>query len=328
MSSPWNASQPSGGPVLCTSAYSSLHQEHLYLLEILAVEESRGERLQHALETTRAKLNNEEDLDTSPDSIKKLKKSIRGICCKLTRCQKTKRYLAESLATVVQSMKRLEQNQWHLANANYRRQAWYGLLGGIAQPSLDMVPVSPMAPELGQGMQELEIFSPPIPAFHHSLFPPNLWHYPLIPVMPTTPVIRTQMSISPYSQLPHPPMQSPMQSPTSGAIPLYSESQTLSPESEVFSAFSLGSRTLPQQGPMIEQVSSRTSGQDPHPWQASSYVSEPLGIQAKNESTVGVIEMEELEPRQVSEVRRTLSSTGYGSADMRRPKLKRQQHSV
>ena len=116
--------------VLCTTNHSALQQQRLYVLETLAQEEGKGERLSYALKKLHQCLKDAECLREAGKSasVREVKRSIRGLTFKLNRSQNITGYLARNLETINSQIAILEQYQWRLTAAEYRRQSIYGVL--------------------------------------------------------------------------------------------------------------------------------------------------------------------------------------------------------
>jgi len=162
---------------MATSQHFSLHQERLYLLSALAAEESRGEQFSGLLETLRAKLRAAESAEKPIENIKSLKKSIRSLSFKVTRCQKNERTLAANLAGVTSQMQELENYQWRTVHHDHAHPAQYQYRDDFVSPVSPFIPPltpgMPMSAGLVPCMQQMSLGWPATPG-HNS--PYNLYH--------------------------------------------------------------------------------------------------------------------------------------------------------
>ena len=145
-------------PVLCTSQYSILHQERLYLLQALADEEERGERLTKALGNLQSKLENPDKEDPQL-SARKLKTAIKTIRNKIGKCQHRERVMSGNLQNVIAQMEGLKRYQWRSAHQQYNQQSHYSqLMMSPAAPNLMLQ--SPLATGIAAQMQYMALKSP------------------------------------------------------------------------------------------------------------------------------------------------------------------------
>ncbi|KAL9622593.1 MAG: hypothetical protein Q9160_003090 [Pyrenula sp. 1 TL-2023] len=106
-------------PAPLISQISPFHQEKIYLLTILAAEESHATRLLKALAKRRAELQDTTGHNDKGQVAASLKKAIGGIKRKLKRCYKTQAAVASSLKNVNIRLQEIEQLRWKGAD-----QAW------------------------------------------------------------------------------------------------------------------------------------------------------------------------------------------------------------
>ena len=124
---------------------SSLHQERMYLLSILAREESRAERYMLSLEATKAKLRAAEEVDDRCDAdIVNLRKAASGIGRRLKNCQRTQKIMASNLVAVNSRLSVAEQHRWRRLEYQYRHhtQSVPHVIAGLQSMCF-----SPMAPD-------------------------------------------------------------------------------------------------------------------------------------------------------------------------------------
>lgn len=187
-------------PAFCTSQYSTLHQERLYLLQALAEEEGRGERFMRALETLKTKLENYDPADTQV-SARKLKTAIKSVRHKIGRCQYRERALSANLANVVGQMEGAKRYQWRSAHQQYGHQSRYGQVMVMSPAVPDFALQSPLPAALTTQMQYMALTTPR----HH--LPPwtyNAYSFGASPQLPQTSVLHpatTRYQFSPTSQI-------------------------------------------------------------------------------------------------------------------------------
>ena len=158
---------PQGLPALCTSQYSILHQERLYLLKALADEEERGERLTKALETLKSKL---EKIDIADPhvSARKLKQAIKSIRHKLGKCQYRERALSGNLTNVVAQMEGMKRYQWRSAHQQYSHHTQYGQMMMMSPATPTFMLQSPLTSAITAQMQYMALNSPRNLNLYHS----------------------------------------------------------------------------------------------------------------------------------------------------------------
>lgn len=177
------------------SEYAALHQQRLYLLDSLAKQEARGERLANLLEAVKVTLSVAEPAEEGRGSKKALKKSLKTLAYKMTACQKTEKALADNLALLIARMNLLEQNQWRMASADYNQFTKYGQLDGLATSMQNIAVVSPMTPTfpITPGYSQV-IVSPMTPMHPWPSFAPPSESYHLFSPTPM---------LVPYSSMPY-----------------------------------------------------------------------------------------------------------------------------
>ena len=146
-------------PGFCTSQYSTLHQERLYLLQSLAEEEERGERLTKSLESLKAKLENHDPADTQV-SARKLKTAIKSIRHKIGRCQYRERALSANLSNVVGQMEGAKRYQWRSAHQEYSYQSHFGQMMTMSPAAPSFALQSPLPAALTAQMQYMALSTP------------------------------------------------------------------------------------------------------------------------------------------------------------------------
>lgn len=110
---------PLAPPASIIGQVSPIHQEKIYLLTILAAEESHATRLLEALVKRRAELEDTARQDIDEDVAASIKKAIGGIKRKLKRCYKTQAAVTSNLNNVNTRLQEIDQFRWKGAD-----QAW------------------------------------------------------------------------------------------------------------------------------------------------------------------------------------------------------------
>lgn len=133
-------------PFVTDHRYSSLHQEHSYLLSALAKEESRLAHLSRTRESVRAKLVIAEAHGSSAEEVGRLKKAVAAISRKLKQCHKSERAMADNLSAVSERIRMLELHQWQKASFEYSQKMYqtptHGMVLGFPEMTLEL-PISP-----------------------------------------------------------------------------------------------------------------------------------------------------------------------------------------
>ena len=98
-------------PILCTENHSMLQQERRYLCKTLMRQINKDKGLEHALARSQTRLLMVQNCETGQRSVRKLKKSLRGLKYKTIRSHKTSMIVAHRLAAIDTELLRLQQNQ-------------------------------------------------------------------------------------------------------------------------------------------------------------------------------------------------------------------------
>jgi hypothetical protein len=191
-------------PSLYTNQYSILRQERMYLLDALAQEEARGERLASALTALRQKLENfgntahaekleeseklEEAKVTAESSepqltARKLKVAIKSVRNKIGRCQHRERALSSSLANVVTQMEGMKRYQWRNAQQQYSLQSHYGSMVVMSPDAPGFALQSPLTAGIAAQMQYMRMDSPRQSSFYYTMSPESQYQTPIWPQM-------------------------------------------------------------------------------------------------------------------------------------------------
>jgi hypothetical protein len=144
----------------CTSPYSVLHQERLYLLQALAAEEERGKRLTQALKRIKSKLEKSDCADP-PVSPRRLKQSIKSIRNKISNNQFRERTLAVSLANVAARIEGMKRYQWGNSQQSHQVQRLM-----MAPAVADFTLQSSLAGDVTTQIQYLAMTSPTQPQLY------------------------------------------------------------------------------------------------------------------------------------------------------------------
>lgn len=158
-------------------------------------EQSRGERLKNALDKSEARLRDIESSQVPPGTVRRLKKSIRGLSFKSLRNEKTQKYLAQSLGQVDRRLKALEQTQWTLTTSTNHSLFYYGQptrsLGGRV---LGYDPPLQITPDVLHGMHNLSISPSSSSTFPSDVLSPNDMLSPFTLSIPPTPVLNPYLT--------------------------------------------------------------------------------------------------------------------------------------
>lgn len=185
-------------PALWTNQYSILHQDRLFLLNALANEEERGERLAYALVGLKSKLENfgerkaeNEIVNSSEPQItaRKLKLSIKTVKHKIGRCQHRERALSADLAIVIARMEGLDRYRWRCAQQVYNLQSQYDQLVMMSPLTPEYTVQSPLIAGVTAQMQYMGFDSSIQSDFHHAMSPENVYQAATAAHMPQTPAI-------------------------------------------------------------------------------------------------------------------------------------------
>lgn len=247
--SPHPKSPPGKQPSLCTAQHSILQQERLYLLQSLADEERRKERLISTLRKIEAALNL-----TSSDpngEAKALRKKLRILRSKLNRCKRNTEALSQNLDAVVIQMQRLDDYQWRRAHHDYAQQTQYGLMTSLSPTRTFAATINPSL--AGPSMQHLRTDAMPQSPFlnyQQQAIIQSVYANPveqtLMSQVPATPVLRpVQCSFSDAFSLSSPPRQgvsSILTNPTPTSE-LYSYNSTGPSPTDTVSPYSLNSNS-------------------------------------------------------------------------------------
>lgn len=158
-----------------TSQYSVLHQERLYLLNVLTDEENQGERLTQSLVALQAQITQNEAAEP-PLNTKRLRQQVKIIRHKLVACQQREHALAANLANVAAQLEGMKRYQWRSAQHEYTMQIQQ------AQQHAQLVLMSPSRPnfalrspanvDIAAQMQYMSLNPPTVPSYDLSMFSP------------------------------------------------------------------------------------------------------------------------------------------------------------